>query len=217
MNRHRYAILMDGGFVIAKVKSALGRFPDATSIDAVARALEQRAELAQTELLRIFFYHARPASAVLIHPLSGEPIDLAATPQFRSNQELIAALELTPDFSVRLGETTGGEWRLGSAAMKSLLRSQRAIEANDLVPGLRQKGVDLRIGLDLARFALRELVGSVIVVSGDSDLIPAFKFVRREGVRVTLATLGHGVRRDLKVHADRVIEATPIHLGLGRD
>jgi len=216
MNGHRHAILMDGGFVIAKVKAALGRFPDASSVDAMARGLEQHAGLAVGDLLRIFFYHARPATVVLTHPLSGQRVDLAATPQFRANQELLDGLELMPDFSVRLGETAAGDWRLGSAAMKRLLRSPRPIEAADLVPGLRQKGVDLRIGLDLARFALRSLVDTVIVVSGDSDLIPAFKFVRREGVRVTLATLGHGVRRDLRVHADRVIDVEPVALGLKR-
>lgn len=217
MNASRHAILLDGGFVLAKLRSSLGRFPDARQIESLARSIESTAGRSRDNLLRVFFYHARPARGILIHPLTGERIDLTATPQYRANQELLDELELAEDFSVRLGETTGSDWRLGSSAMRSLLRSRRGIEAEDLVPGLRQKGVDLRIGLDLARFALRGLVESVIVVSGDSDLIPAFKFVRREGVRVVLATLGHGVRRDLKAHADRILDADPSALGIRKD
>jgi uncharacterized LabA/DUF88 family protein len=89
--------------------------------------------------------------------------------------------------------------------MKSLMQTPRAVAPGDLVPNISQKGVDLRIGLDIARLALRELVRAVVVVTGDSDLVPAFKFARREGVRVFLECLGHGVRRDLRAHVDIVL------------
>ena len=62
----------------------------------------------------------------------------------------------------------------------------------------------VRIGLDMARLSLQRLVSTVVVVTGDSDLVPAFKFARREGLVVYLETLGHGVRRELKAHADLV-------------
>jgi uncharacterized LabA/DUF88 family protein len=88
--------------------------------------------------------------------------------------------------------------------MKALMKTPRPVQPGDLVPNVSQKGVDLGIGLDIARLALREMVQAIVVVTGDSDLIPAFKFARREGIRVYLDTLGHGVRRDLKAHADRV-------------
>lgn len=42
-------------------------------------------------------------------------------------------------------------------------------------------------------------------MTGDSDVVPAFKFARREGVRVFLDHMGHGVRRDLKAHVDLVL------------
>jgi uncharacterized LabA/DUF88 family protein len=47
---------------------------------------------------------------------------------------------------------------------------------------LTQKGVDVRVGLDMARLALPETVGTIIMATGDSDFVPGFKFVRREGV-----------------------------------
>ena len=54
----------------------------------------------------------------------------------------------------------------------------------------RTKGVDLRIGLDIARLSLRRLVDVIVVVTGDSDMVLAFKFARREGVRVYLDHMG---------------------------
>jgi uncharacterized LabA/DUF88 family protein len=63
----------------------------------------------------------------------------------------------------------------------------------------------MRIGMDMARLALREMVRLVIVVTGDSDFIPAFKFVRREGVRVVLDLMGENGRVELKQHSDIVL------------
>ena len=57
-----------------------------------------------------------------------------------------------------------------------MIKNPRPPSARDLVPDLEQKGVDLRIGLDIARLALRERVDIIVVVSGDSDLVPAFRF-----------------------------------------
>ena len=63
----------------------------------------------------------------------------------------------------------------------------------------------MRIGLDMARLALRETVRAVIVVTGDSDFVPAFKFVRREGVKVILEPMGHNIRTELRAHSDIVL------------
>ncbi|HZT24055.1 MAG TPA: NYN domain-containing protein [Verrucomicrobiae bacterium] len=55
------------------------------------------------------------------------------------------------------------------------------------MPDRERKGVDLRVGLDIARLALCKMMDIVIVVvAGDSDLVPAFRFARREGVRLFL-------------------------------
>jgi uncharacterized LabA/DUF88 family protein len=200
----RYAILLDGGFVIKKLERSLRRFPSGDDIQTLCSEISQHELLRGLELLRIYFYHAPPAKDNLTNPISKERINLSATPIFSKHASLLDKLELTPNFALRLGETVTQEWRLGSGAMKSLLSEQRPVEARDLVPNVTQKGVDLRIGLDIARLALREMVSAIVVVTGDSDLIPAFKFARREGLRVYLHALDHGIRRDLKAHADIV-------------
>jgi uncharacterized LabA/DUF88 family protein len=77
-----------------------------------------------------------------------------------------------------------------------------------LVPDISQKGVDLRIGLDIATLAFRRIVDTIVVVAGDSDLVPAFKLARREGLRVYLVTYGHNVTSELSAHVDDMLECT---------
>lgn len=200
----RHALLLDGGFVIKKLHQANKHFPTADEIEAYCGTINNSAEFKVSNLLRIYFYHARPASEELRNPIDQTRTLLAKTETYRLHEQLIDTLELRPNFAIRLGETVANGWALGSRAMRNLTQTPRALEAQDLVPNITQKGVDLRIGLDIARIALQHLAETIVVVSGDSDLIPAFKFARREGLRVHLHTMGHGVRRDLKAHADIV-------------
>jgi hypothetical protein len=37
------------------------------------------------------------------------------------------------------------------------------------------------------------------------DEVPWFRFARREGLRVVLDVMGHGVKRELRAHADVVL------------
>lgn len=203
----RYAILLDGGFVIKKLQQAskAKRFPSADEIEQLCTQISQHEALAPYELLRNYFYHASPAAGIVKNPLDGSTTNLGATPIHAQHESLLDQLEMKPHFSVRLGEAVAQEWRLGSSAMKALSKAPRPITPNDFVPNITQKGVDLRIGLDIARLSLREMVRVIVVVTGDSDLVPAFKFARREGQKIYLKTLGHGVRRELKAHADIII------------
>ncbi|TQE99058.1 MAG: NYN domain-containing protein [Spiribacter salinus] len=203
----RFAVLIDGGFMLKKLKSQSHdkRFPTAEQIDAECERLRRAKELADLELLRIYFYHAPPSKDELTNPLDQTVVKLGDTNIHRQNEALLDRLELRPSFALRLGETVTNEWKLGDRAMRNILKEQRPVSAGDLVPNVQQKGVDLRIGLDIARLALRQMVSVLVVVTGDSDLVPAFKFARREGLRVYLDHMGHGVRRDLKAHVDLIL------------
>lgn len=75
----------------------------------------------------------------------------------------------------------------------------------DFEPDLKQKHVDMKIGLDIAWLASKRIVERIVLVTADSDFIPAMKFARREGVQVVLVTMGHAlIKRELKVHADEL-------------
>lgn len=63
----------------------------------------------------------------------------------------------------------------------------------------------MRIGLDCAALALKRQVHAVVLVTGDSDMVPAMKLARREGLRVYLHTMGQPIIRHIKTHADILI------------
>jgi uncharacterized LabA/DUF88 family protein len=67
---------------------------------------------------------------------------------------------------------------------------------------LRQKGVDMRIGLDIASITLKKLAGTIILVAGDADFVPAAKLARREGLQFILDPLWQSVSPDLFEHID---------------
>ena len=127
-------------------------------------------------------------------------------PLYRQNLGLQQSLELQSDMALREGDAVVHGWALGDAVLQNIITNgPRMLQARDFVPNIEQKGVDLRIGLDIARLSLRQMVDVIVVVTGDSDMVPAFKFARREGVRVYLDHMGHGVKRDLKAHVDLII------------
>lgn len=68
--------------------------------------------------------------------------------------------------------------------------------------GLRQKGGDMRIGIDIASLALKRQVSTIILVAGDSDFVPAAKMARREGMEFILDPLWQQVNSDLFEHID---------------
>lgn len=67
---------------------------------------------------------------------------------------------------------------------------------------LRQKGVDMRIGLDIASVALKRLASTIVLIAGDADFVPAAKLARREGIQFILDPLWQKVNEDLFEHID---------------
>lgn len=207
MIRPLYAILLDGGFLTKKLYSRLSRHATADDIAAECERLQQLQAIQGYELLRIYYYDAPPSALAIQKPISRDRLNLASTERFRLSQSLYDQLVLKPHFALRMGETSlsPARWRIKSRVAKEIMRSPRILRDEDFDLDLSQKGVDMRIGLDMARLCLRETVRAVVVVTGDSDFVPAFKFVRREGVKVILDPLGHNIRIELRQHADVVI------------
>lgn len=85
-----------------------------------------------------------------------------------------------------------------------------------LSPGGEQKGVDLRIGLDLATHGRNRIADVMYLVSGDDDLTEAVEEAQGHGVQVVLLAapnaLGraHAVSRHLQREADDVIIIDPL-------
>jgi uncharacterized LabA/DUF88 family protein len=84
-------------------------------------------------------------------------------------------------------------------------------------PEIRQKRVDIKIGLDVAWLASRRIVDRIALVTADTDFVPAMKFARREGVQVILVPLDQKPRPELVEHADEVRHKTigPVNASAG--
>ena len=83
-----------------------------------------------------------------------------------------------------------------------LQKKWSAIEDHEIRLGLRQKGVDMRVGLDIASIALKKQADTIVLIAGDSDFVPAAKLARREGMEFILDPLWQQVNDDLYEHID---------------
>lgn len=159
-------------------------------------------------LYRSFYYDAWPYENKEHKPISGKAIDYARSETANFRKELFDLLRARPNFAVRLGHLQRSRdrfWTLKPGPQKSLLNGSRQVASlrdEDFVPGLEQKGVDMRIGLDIATITLKRQADIIVLVTGDSDFVPAAKLARREGVQFILDPLWQPVRPDLSEHID---------------
>ena len=86
------------------------------------------------------------------------------------------------------------------------------LKMEDFTLNIGQKGVDMRIGIDIASMAFKRQVTRIILISGDSDFVPAAKLARREGIDFILDPMGASISPDLSEHIDGIqtrIKLTP--------
>lgn len=69
-------------------------------------------------------------------------------------------------------------------------------------PVFQQKRIDLMLGLDIATVVARGVVSAVVLVSGDSDLIPAVGLAQEAGVLVRLVHGSKDRRSQAKYHQE---------------
>lgn len=119
---------------------------------------------------------------------------------------MFGELAKIPFVALRLGELTFNGWEVKETRLKKTSEASLNITAEDLRPRIQQKGVDMRIGMDIAALALKQHAQIIVLVSGDSDFIPAMKFARREGCQLFLCTLGHRVKPAMLEHSDLLLD-----------
>lgn len=199
-----FAILMDGGFVRQKIGST-GAPLDARRVGGLIDWIGGHSRISGYRLHRVYFYDARPLDGSLEKPLQGGTLSLSQSPLSLNNRKLHEGLTRVPFVSLRMGELSHTGWRISRKALNGRAASV-TITASDLHPDVKQKGVDMRIGLDIAALTLKAHVKVIVLVTGDSDFVPAMKFARREGAQLFLFTLGHGVYESMREHSDIVID-----------
>lgn len=208
------AILIDGGFYRARARNIFGfsRLLPERNADILEAYCRRHADLAAAEgreLYRVFYYDCPPASFVVTNPVTQARIDLSKSATYSSVSGFISAIAPKRKFAIRRGKLGSGYagYVLKPKVQAELLSGARTVDqltGNDVRLDIGQKGVDMRLGLDLVEIALKRLVDQVVIISGDSDFIPAIKMARREGVDVLLDPMGNHVPDDLAEQVDGI-------------
>ena len=183
------ALLIDGGYLRESARSA-GHFANPDFIEAFAHSCIDAKE---EQLYRILYYDCPPYKGEQNKPISGE------VERFDKSGSWLDRLAARPYFAVRRGELQWRGWKL-----KIPIPDGRPLTDDDFRPDLPQKGVDMRIGLDIASLAHSCIVSRLILVSADTDFIPAMKYGRVHGLQIVLTLLpaAIGPRDKLLAHAD---------------
>ena len=62
----------------------------------------------------------------------------------------------------------------------------------------------MKIGIDISSLAYKQQVNQIILISGDSDFVPAAKQARREGIDFILDPMKATIKDDLFEHIDGI-------------
>lgn len=203
----QYAILIDAGFVKHKLSSASDKM-NVWDIRSLVKSLVECPQLQKYKLHRVYYYDAMPYSGKEKLPLSSQIVDYSETPQAKKSIEFINEIKKEPFFAVRLGELSFEGWQVRPSCFNTS-ESSLTIESKDLSPKISQKGVDMRIGMDIASLTLKRISQILVLVTGDSDFVPAMKLARREGAELYIVTLGHKVKDAMLEHCDLTLELDP--------
>jgi uncharacterized LabA/DUF88 family protein len=121
-------------------------------------------------------------------PVSGAPYSFKDQPTYWKAFRFQEALLKNNFFSYRLGKLLFDGWRMKRAATRDLKAGPRPLSDTDFEPILVQKQVDMMIGLDIAKLSNTRFVDRLILITSDSDLIPAIRLARANGTKVTIIT-----------------------------
>jgi uncharacterized LabA/DUF88 family protein len=184
----RVIILIDGGYLRVKSNKA-GKVYNPDFIDAFARKCVAPDE----EIFRVLYYDCAPYSGTVKLPVSGDQYTFGGSDKWL---EELACKDL---FAVRRGVLKFRGFKPKRTPVNPIGPPTDA----DFGPDFEQKGVDMRIGLDIAAYSANHATDRIILVSNDTDCVPAMKYGRKSGLQVVIAELPNGkVAPELTMHAD---------------
>ncbi len=168
------AILVDGAFFLKRYRWAYGKghSPQQVAKNLFTMCIKHLEE--RNDLYRILFYDCPPLSKKAHNPVNGKAVDFSKTKIYAFRTQLhkeLVRLRKVALRSGRLSEKTGG-WVIKPDTTKRILSGTIQpgdISENDVEYDVTQKGVDMKIGLDIASLAFKRLVGRIILVTGDAD------------------------------------------------
>lgn len=217
------AILVDGAFFFKRYRwcfSNARNHSPAQVADNMYTMLLKHVE--NEELYRIFFYDCPPLEKKAHNPISKAAIDFSKTDVAAFRLGFHLELARKRKVALRLGalKNATARWKLHPEKLKALLAREITVDdltENDVTYDAVQKGVDIRIGLDIASLAYKRLVSRIVLVSGDSDFVPAAKLARREGIDFILDPMWSKIDSSLFLHIDGLRSTCRKPVGLRKE
>ncbi len=209
----RTAILVDGGFYRKRAKVLWGEKSPKDRAEELRDYcyMHLRDNYENRYLYRVFYYDCPPIvdSTNVYNPLTGKSINLGKTPAGKWAAEFLKELKHQRKFALRLGRLSMNDthYNLRYDAFKKLCAGSLApedISEADISLNIEQKGVDMKIGIDIVSLAFKKQVNQIILISGDSDFVPAAKQARREGIDFILDPMQASIKPDLHEHIDGI-------------
>lgn len=205
------AILVDGGFYRKRAAYLWGKKePEKRAKELIAYCnahMKRETNYADRSLYRIFYYDCPPISKTVYHPLLKRGIDFRRNDTFAWTNAFYDALKQQRKVALRMGELSDdfAAFNLSPEKTKALLSGKITIDdltENDFHISFSQKGVDMKIGLDISSLAYKKQVDQIILIAGDSDFVPAAKLARREGIDFILDPMWASIKDNLFEHID---------------
>ena len=186
----KLVLMIDGGFLrVAAKKARIPYNPD--FIEGFAKSCVSTGE----ELFRALYYDFAPYQGQQTLPVSG------AIQIFPGSGQWLKDLAKKELLAVRLGVLKFRGYKLKKIPVTGIANLTDA----DFHPDFEQKGVDMRIGLDIAAYSALKNTDRIALVTTDTDCVPAMKLARKSGVQVILIALpGGNTPSELTEHADFV-------------
>lgn len=159
------------------------------------------------ELYRIFYYDCEPLKKTIYNPLTQKNFDFAKSPTYLWMKAFLNSLKQRRKLALRMGFFADEEMNyiFSSETVKKICKGSLRVEdlsESDLMLNMHQKGVDMKIGLDIASLAYKKLVDQIVLISGDSDFVPAAKLARVEGIDFIVDSMGMKINDNLLEHID---------------
>ena len=210
------AILVDGGFFTRRAKHLWGDRPPKEMAEIMhqycmihLRHSEMGGQV-RDRLYRIFYYDCPPMDRNVYHPLLKKDKSMKKEPLYSWMTEFQNELRNKRKVALRMGRLSdnGLGYSLSIDTVKKLCNGSIQVSElteSDFKLNVQQKGVDMRIGIDIASMAYKKQVTKMVLIAGDSDFVPAAKLARREGIDFVLNPMGGNISNDLREHIDGLV------------
>lgn len=208
------AILVDGGFFLHRYRHCYGNiYTDGPTNVAKNLYTMLLKHVEQEKLYRILYYDCPPLGKKAHNPITQKSIDFSKSEHAQFRWKFYEELKKLRKVALRMGYLKDrGRWLLRPLPTKELLTQTKNIQElteKDVFFDMQQKGVDIKIGLDIASLAYKRLAGRIILVSGDSDFVSAAKLARREGIDFVLDPMWKRIDSSLFEHIDGLRSTCP--------